>query len=692
MKLTQIDILKYKSIKQPVSIVFNEGQVVTLIGKNGSGKTNVLEALNYIFDANAHSRFYPRLPDELDYRVHIVLNEEDVKSILPDIKFDKDNCELIAYNTGEGLKIDTIESDYLVPLLKQEISDIRELAYQLESALLEYEQLVESVIIDDTKGNLSLKGFSLKRDHVTNFYELKRNIDFEIKHALETMGKLIQNFDDDSNALRYIANNYINFWGLDGLVFQLKYDEPILSEFEQKHICINKRAIKTAITKINNKTRACCENITKLSQELTERAQTISDALDNNDIRQNIKVEQYYSFIKQVQMCVGRKCLLLRNDNSELLFGTQDLERRYQHNNNTNYIVETYLRQIYNGDNKEELLKAISDGKGIDLTQVAVDEFEEYLNHNIPKFDRGMFSSVKIEYGKEKGIVIKLQEKEALVDLNATSAGRRWYFTYYFMKNILQSGDVFIIDEPAGMLHPSAQQEVLGELQALAANGIKVVYSTHSSYLIPEDFSIVHNVEMGNNGTAIRMYDCSDELCKDICAELGVQRTSEILFALAKTTLIVEGEADKACLLKFFDVLKYDKSNYCIFECRGQPILDVAHLCIEWGIKFKALFDRDTIEKSREVYLTSHGYNTYLHEIQQSPHCVFTPANGNRKSLEDCFSKKDQARYFSLNANGEYKIDKRKIKKATDFEKETKNNFEQLFIMLGITKLDEENN
>lgn len=118
MKLTQIDILKYKSIKQPVSIVFNEGQVVTLIGKNGSGKTNVLEALNYIFEANAHSRLFPRLPDNLNYRVHIELNEEDVKSILPEIVFDRDKCELIAYNTGDGLKIDTIESDYLVPLLK----------------------------------------------------------------------------------------------------------------------------------------------------------------------------------------------------------------------------------------------------------------------------------------------------------------------------------------------------------------------------------------------------------------------------------------------------------------------------------------------------------------------------------------------------------------------------------------------
>lgn len=411
MKLTQIDILKYKSIKQPVSIVFNECQVVTLIGKNGSGKTNVLEALNYIFEANAHSRLYPRLPDNLNYRVHIELNEEDVKSILPEIIFDRDKCELIAYNTGDGLKIDTIESDYLVPLLKQEISDIRDLAYQLESALLEYEQLVESVIIDDDRGNISLMGFSLKGSHTTNFYRLKQTIDCEIKQALETMDKLIQNFDDDSNALRYIANSYINFWGIDDLIFQLQYEEPILSEFEQKYITINKRAIKTAITKINKRTNACCESITQLSRQLTERAQAITEALDSDEIRQNTKVEQYYSFIKRVQMCVGRKCLFLRNDNSELLFVTQDLERRYQRNNNTDYIVETYLRQIYNGDNKDELLKAMNEGKGIDLPQANVDEYEEYLNSNIPKFDRGMFSGIKIENGKEKGLEINYKKK-----------------------------------------------------------------------------------------------------------------------------------------------------------------------------------------------------------------------------------------------------------------------------------------
>lgn len=73
MHLTQIDILKYKSIKDPVSVYFNEGKVVTLIGKNGSGKTNVLEALNYVFEANAKLNFYTRHSIELKYKAYINL-------------------------------------------------------------------------------------------------------------------------------------------------------------------------------------------------------------------------------------------------------------------------------------------------------------------------------------------------------------------------------------------------------------------------------------------------------------------------------------------------------------------------------------------------------------------------------------------------------------------------------------------
>lgn len=121
MYLTRIDILKYKSIKNPISVYFNEGKVVTLIGKNGSGKTNVLEALNYIFEANAKFNFYTRQQVDLKYRIFINLTQEDINIILPEIEYDRSKNELIAYNYGDGLKIDTIESERLIPLLKQEM-------------------------------------------------------------------------------------------------------------------------------------------------------------------------------------------------------------------------------------------------------------------------------------------------------------------------------------------------------------------------------------------------------------------------------------------------------------------------------------------------------------------------------------------------------------------------------------------
>lgn len=100
----------------------------------------------------------------------------------------------------------------------------------------------------------------------------------------------------------------------------------------------------------------------------------------------------------------------------------------------------------------------------------------------------------------------------AKIDLNETSAGRRWYFTYYFMKNMLNEGEIFIIDEPAAMLHPIAQREVLRHLTKLTKRGIKVVYSTHSPYLIPDEWKCVHFVVMTENGTEVTYVSSNAEL------------------------------------------------------------------------------------------------------------------------------------------------------------------------------------
>ena len=80
------------------------------------------------------------------------------------------------------------------------------------------------------------------------------------------------------------------------------------------------------------------------------------------------------------------------------------------------------------------------------------------------------------------------------------------------MKNTLHPGDLFIIDEPAAMLHPIAQKEVMLELLKLQTNGIKVVYSTHSPYLVPNDWKSVHFVTMEDSGTAVTQENHNDLL------------------------------------------------------------------------------------------------------------------------------------------------------------------------------------
>lgn len=124
------------------------------------------------------------------------------------------------------------------------------------------------------------------------------------------------------------------------------------------------------------------------------------------------------------------------------------------------------------------------------------------LNLELPSFENGMYDRVSVALDKKHRPEIFLHEKSGdKISLNMTSAGRRWYFTYYFMKRTLEKGDVFIIDEPAAMLHPLAQRELCGELLQLQKQGIKVIYSTHSPYLIPEQWSSVHFVTMGEKGT-----------------------------------------------------------------------------------------------------------------------------------------------------------------------------------------------
>ena len=511
MKITKIEITNYKSIKEPVEINFYNGLPTVLIGKNGSGKTNILEALSAIAEANGnYFGLHKELP--LKYKVHIRLEKEDVERLFPGKSIDE-KCEFAAYS-GEDCKINRIESEYLVPLLKSEIEEMIALGNELKDALDTYTMQLNKIAYNE-HDEQPLRGYRITnfQDSTTNYDSLKFQVKFVLEQTEKLAESLLQNFciEECSFKFGYIPD-YYQLNGLERLCFKLRYVKPDLAPFEEKFITINETAIKREITKINKATKASCEKITVLLHELDERAKRLKAALsDDQIIPDNSGV--FYKFIREVRNCVGTKCAFLRNESSEVIFKTDDPEHEYFRNDRSRVILQTYLIRVYTGPDKDEIQKQLSENKDFSLSEAALNEFEKYLNEHIPEFENGMYEHIAIEQSDGKLPSILLHEKSGeIVDLNSTSAGRRWYFTYYFMKNTLESGDLFIIDEPAAMLHPLAQKEVLKELLKLESRGIKVIYSTHSPYLIPSDWKSVHFVMMTDGGTTVTQENKYDSL------------------------------------------------------------------------------------------------------------------------------------------------------------------------------------
>ncbi len=510
MRITKIEITNYKSIKEPVEINYYNGLPTVLIGKNGSGKTNILEALSAVAEANGNY-FGMRKELPLKYKVHIRLEKEDAERLFPGKSIDE-KCEFAACS-GEDCKINRIESECLIPLLRMEIDEISELAGELKDALDTYTKQLNKIAYGENEHPLQGLQIINFKNSTTSYDFLKRQVEMVIREAEKFAGFVKENFAAEENFMKFGYVDY--YYGLNDpeqLSFKLHYVKPDLAPFEEKFITVNETAIKREITKINKATKASCEKITALLHELDERAKRLKAALtDDQIIPDNSGV--FYKFIREVRNCVGAKCAFLRNESSEVIFKTEKQEREYFRSDRSRVILQTYLNRVYTGSDKDEIQKQISENKDFSLSETALNEFEKYLNEHIPEFENGMYERIAVEQSDGKLPSILLHEKSGeIVDLNSTSAGRRWYFTYYFMKNTLENGDLFIIDEPAAMLHPLAQKEVLKELLQLESRGIRVIYSTHSPYLIPSDWKSVHFVAMTDSGTTVTQENKYDAL------------------------------------------------------------------------------------------------------------------------------------------------------------------------------------
>ncbi|WP_081712932.1 AAA family ATPase [Burkholderia sp. AU4i] len=68
----------------------------------------------------------------------------------------------------------------------------------------------------------------------------------------------------------------------------------------------------------------------------------------------------------------------------------------------------------------------------------------------------------------------------------SSSTAKSLFGLWFFLDHLASSGDVLMIDEPELNLHPGAQRKIARILATLANQGLKIVISTHSDYLIRE--------------------------------------------------------------------------------------------------------------------------------------------------------------------------------------------------------------
>jgi len=510
MELIKLEINNYKSIKEPIVINFNDNSPIIFIGKNGSGKTNILEAINLIAEANSSNRYYGESIN-FKYNVHIQLNKEDFDSVLPNVKYNEKNNVIIATSNGQDLKIDRIESKDFVTRLKKEFQDIQEIANELEKEITKYEKILFKISHNERE-ELPIHSFKIKNSNggLTNYELLKWQADNNIKIIRENINKIMPSFTEDDifvfdNHL-YISDYFNNF------NFKLEYVKPSLAPFEEKYIKIDEESIKREIEKINLETEETCKKINNLLTILKEKSDLMKNNYESEFIKKQEENSNYKSFIQKIKQIICQKCVFLKNENNDVMFKPKENYKIPYYNDKSKSIIETYIKNVYEGEDKDEILKDINNRT---LAEDGLKDFENYLNNNIPEFDKGMFNKITVENNDKGNIKILLHENTGeIVDLNNTSSGRRWYFSYYFMKSILNAGDMFIIDEPATMLHPTAQKEVLNELMQLSQKGVKVIYSTHSPYLVSKNnWQSVNFVSLAK-GTKITSFDTKEEYIK----------------------------------------------------------------------------------------------------------------------------------------------------------------------------------
>lgn len=714
MRIKSIKIENFKSIGTQQTVEFGENGLVTLIGKNGSGKTNLLEALNTVFEVN--SREYYRGYTNFKYSVVLELDDETLKELCEETDYSPDDRFIEVYNEGggndtDGIKVRFMHSRLYAAALKDTASAIKAQASALSEKLKALINDINGIRVSDkTCGN----GFFYELKDVKNSQtcELKSEHYYRTDDLVEEVEEIVNSICRDEEEMDLYGYDE-SFYRWQRIIkyeepkFRLVYREPYMTEFDKRFIVSVKREeiqrfIDEFNARIDERSSEIKSAVKSLNNTISKFNRLIKKAHERDDedyVKNEAEEKKKQGFLEKLTAEIGRKSRLVPS--TEQMFGDGDGYRTSGYDYD-GVITETYLKLSYDGEERDKILKAyyknrnitkVLEKLGIDEKELAKD-FEKALNEDLPQFDRGMIEKIAVEY--ERGLKLFVVEKNGdKTPFAKTSLGRKWFFTYYFIKNSLKPGEVLILDEPGAFLHPEAQSELLRDLENLAKTNT-VILCTHSPYMISAKSNEIHVVLMGDSGTAVKHinFKSLERLRGDAgFASFNSVALNSIILNVPTNQIICEGERDVCCLEAFMDYFGVDRKNFTFLQLMG---CDHAPPLIEFyvnnNLDLRVLLDKDVEEKivNRKIKVPKSISETESAKISEIGGeyltLVFAGGEG-RNDIEGLFSEEDSEVFLEYVTSKHSEKVKKNIKEILlekGCDKQTEENFRNLFKQLLI--------
>ena len=262
-----------------------------------------------------------------------------------------------------------------------------------------------------------------------------------------------------------------------------------------------------------------------------------------------------------------------------------------------NHIVE---RALDGGDTHRRTLESVLNKMGNKVSQIVFERWNEIFDNKIPKKDIEIKYGIDNSYPDETLVYLEFQlrDGDSIYLITERSLGFRWFFCFLLFTQFRcfrksQKNTLFLLDEPASNLHSKAQMQLLESFSKVTENGGKIIFSTHSPYMINpkwlENTFIVKNeglryessqseYEYSTRETNIKVEKYRDFVGKNPDKETYFQPILDTLdyvpsdLELVSDAVFVEGKNDYYTIKYFIQSLEMD--DISIFPGSGSGALD----------------------------------------------------------------------------------------------------------------------